>query len=80
MLFTLYLPLLALLTNVSWSVGNPHQLPMNGNLAKFLNQIKEANYQDPRTNGNLHSLKEFNPNLWRRSGNPGKKQQSFVYL
>ena len=80
MLFTLYLPLLVLLTNVSWSVGNPRQLPMNGNIAKFLNQIKKTNYQDHRTNGNLDSLKEFNPNLWRRSGNPGKKQQSFVYL
>ena len=80
MRFTSYSPLLVLLTNVSWSGGNPHQLPMNGNIAKFLNQIKEASYQDPHTNGNLHSLKEYNPNLWRRSGNPGKKQQSFVYL
>ena len=80
MLFTLYLPLLVLLTNLSRSMGNPHQLPIRGNIAKFLNQIKEANYQDPHTNGNLHSLKEFNPNLWRRSGNPGKTRKSFVYL
>ena len=80
MRFTLYLPLLVLLTNVSWCVSNPHQLPMNGNIAKFLNQIKEESYQDPHTNGNLHSLKEYNPNLWRRSGNPGAKQQSCVYL
>ena len=61
------IPYLILCGNIPWSACNPHPTSFNGMVGKTSEDMKDIH------GGNRYhrSLKDMDPNLRRRSGNPG---------
>ena len=65
------IPYLALCGNPPWAACNPYPISINENVDHAMDETRKLNHESHGRNRYHRSLKDMDPNLWRRSGNPG---------